>query len=143
MTTMKGLTPESVIHLTPNVWTQPFWEAAAEHRLVIPRCTSCGAHRLPPSPFCWSCRGQDMEWDEHDGRGTIYSFTVVRHAVIPDVRDALPLVAAVVELDGIEGGRLVGNVVDCEPSDVRIGNRVTSDWYDVRPGDTVPVFRLT
>src|SRR5438067_1629429 len=114
MANMQGLTPASVIHLTPNVWTQHFWDAAAEHRLVVPRCTSCGAHRLPPSPFCWRCRAQDVVWEEHDGRGTIYSFTVVRHAVIPDVKDALPLIAAVVALDGItEGGRLVGNVVDC------------------------------
>jgi uncharacterized OB-fold protein len=139
---MKGLTPASVIHLTPNVWTEPFWDAAAEHRLVIPRCTTCGAHRLPPAPFCWNCRAQGVEWEEHDGSGTIYSFTVVRHAVIPDVKDALPLIAAVVELDGIEGGRLVGNVVDCEPEDVKIGRRVTTDWYDVRERETVPVFRL-
>jgi uncharacterized OB-fold protein len=139
---MKGLTPKSVIHLTPNVWTQPFWEAAAEHRLVIPRCTTCGAHRLPPAPFCWRCRAQAVDWDAHDGGGAIYSFTVVRHAVIPDVKDALPLIAAVVELDGIVGGRLVGNVVDCEPGDVSIGKRVTTDWYDVRAGESVPVFRL-
>ena len=140
---MKGLTPESTIQLTPNVWTEPFWAAAAEHRLVVPRCTNCGAHRLPPTPFCWRCRTQVVEWEQHDGHGTIYSFTVVRHAVIPDVRDALPLVAAVVALDGItEGGRLVGNVVDCDPADVRIGLPVVTDWYDVRDGETVPVFRL-
>lgn len=137
-----GLTPESVIHLTPNVWTEPFWAAAAEHRLVIPRCTSCGAHRLPPTPFCWRCRSQGIEWDDHDGNGTIYSFTVVRHAVIPDVKDALPLIAAVVALDGIEGGRLVGNLVDVAPEAVQIGQRVVTDWYDVRDGETVPIFRL-
>jgi len=137
-----GLTPESVIQLTPTVWTEPFWTAAAHHRLVIPRCTSCGAHRLPPTPFCWRCRSQDLAWDDHDGRGTIYSFTVVRHAVIPDVKDALPLIAAVVELDGVRGGRLVGNLVDVEPEAVRIGQRVDTDWYDVREGETVPIFRL-
>ena len=139
---MKGLTPGSVIHLTPNVWTEPFWAAAAEHRLVVPRCTGCGAHRLPPSPFCWRCRAQAIAWDDHDGHGTIYSFTVVRHAVIRDVQEALPLIAAVVELDGIEGGRLVGNVVDVEPEAVCIGRRVTTGWYDVRDGETVPIFRL-
>src|SRR5436305_3536852 len=138
---MQGLTPARVIHLTPNVWTEPFWAAAAEHRLVIPRCTTCGAHRLPPSPFCWRCQSQDLAWDDHDGNGTLYSFTVVRHAVIPDVQHALPLIAGVVALDGIDGRRLVGNVVDCEPAEVRIGRRVTTDWYDVRDGDTVPVFR--
>jgi uncharacterized OB-fold protein len=62
--------------------------------------------------------------------------------VIPTVADALPLIAAVVELPGTNACRVVGNVVDCEPADVRIGLPVTLDWYDVRPGESVPVFRL-
>jgi uncharacterized OB-fold protein len=139
---MQGVPPADVIWLSPSPSTVPFWEAAAEHRLVVPRCTACGTYRMPPSPFCWKCRAQEVEWVEHDGAGTMYSFTVIRHAVIPDVRDALPFVAAVVELPGTGGCRLVGNVVDCAPEDVRIGASVTLDWYDVRPGTTVPVFRL-
>jgi len=138
----RGVLPPEIIHLTPNVWTQPFWDAAAEHRLVIPRCTACGAHRLPPTPFCWRCQAQEVDWVEHDGAGEIYSFTVVRHAVIPDVRDALPVVPAVVELPGTDGCRLIGNVVDVEPEAVKIGLPVTLDWYDVREGTAVPIFRL-
>lgn len=140
---MRGVLPPDVINLTPNQWTEPFWAAAAEHRLVVPRCTECGTHRLPPAPFCWRCRAQDVEWDERPLHGTLYSFTVIRHAVIPDVRDALPLIAAVVELPGTGGCRLVGNVVDCEPADVRIGVAVEIDWYDVRTGVAVPIFRLS
>ena len=139
---MRGLTPPGVIHLTPSVWTEPFWAATAAHRLVLPRCVACGAYRFPPTPFCWRCRAQEVDWIEHDGRGTIYSFTVVRHAVIPDMADALPIVAAVVELPGTDGCRVIGNIVDCDPSEVDIGAEVTLDWYDVRPGETVPVFRL-
>jgi uncharacterized OB-fold protein len=139
---MRGVLPPDVIRLTPDEWTQPFWAAAADHRLVVPRCIECGAHRLPPTPFCWRCRSQDVAWEEHDGAGEIYSFTIIRHAVIPDVRDALPVVAAVVELPGTDGCRLIGNVVDCEPEAVRIGMPVTLDWYDVREGTSVPVFRL-
>ncbi len=142
MVALRGVLPPEVIHLTPNVWTQPFWDAAADHRLVVPRCTACGAYRFPPSPFCWNCRAQTVEWIEHDGAGEIYSFTVIRHAVIPDVRDALPVVAAVVELPGTGGCRVIGNVVDCDPSDVQIGLPVTLDWYDVREGTSVPIFRL-
>ena len=56
--------------------------------------------------------------------------------------DALPLIAAVVELDGLEEIRLVGDVVDAEPEDVEVGAAVAVDWYDVRDGDTVPVFRV-
>jgi len=139
---MQGLTPAGVIHLTPNVWTEPFWAATAEHRLVLPRCTACSAFRFPPTPFCWRCRAQDVDWIEHHGHGTIYSFTVVRHAVIPDMVDALPIVAAVVELPDSDGCRVIANVVDCDPSDVHIGAAVALDWYDVRPDETVPVFRL-
>ena len=36
---MKGVLPAELIQLTPNEWTEPFWRAAAEHRLVVPRCT--------------------------------------------------------------------------------------------------------
>src|SRR5206468_3872515 len=67
---MRGLTPAGVIHLTPNVWTEPFWTATAQHRLVLPRCTACAAYRFPPTPFCWRCRAQDVDWIEHDGHGT-------------------------------------------------------------------------
>jgi uncharacterized OB-fold protein len=139
---MKGVPPADVISLSPSPSTEPFWAATAQHRLRIPRCTACGTFRLPPSPFCWKCRAQDVEWIDHDGAGTIYSFTVIRHAVIPQVRDALPFVAAVVELPDTNGCRLIGNVVDCEPEAVRIGAPVTLDWYDVRDGTTIPVFRL-
>jgi uncharacterized OB-fold protein len=141
-TAMKGVPPGDVIQLTPSPSTEPFWAAAAEHRLVIPRCTNCGSYRLPPSPFCWKCRVQNVDWIEHAGNGTVYSFTVIRHAVIPQVRDGLPYIAAVVELPETNGCRLVGNIVDCEPADVRIGAAVTLDWYDVREGTSIPVFRL-
>jgi uncharacterized OB-fold protein len=119
-----------------------FHQNAAAHRLVIPRCTACGTFRFPPSPFCWNCRTQDFEWIEHDGAGTVYSFTVVRHAVIPAVKDALPFVASVIALPDTDGCRMVAGIVDCDPADVRIGQPVTLDWYDVREGTTVPVFRL-
>lgn len=135
-----GVPPPEVIRLTPDVWTEQFWRAASEHRLVVPRCTACGTYRMPPSPFCWSCRSQEVEWVEHDGRGTVYSFTIIRHAVIPDVRDALPFAAAVVELPGT-GCRLVGDVVGIDPADVRIGLPVEVVWYDVRDGESVPCFR--
>ncbi|MGH9025964.1 MAG: Zn-ribbon domain-containing OB-fold protein [Acidimicrobiia bacterium] len=136
-----GTPPESVIELTPNEWTLPFWEATADHRLVVPRCTGCGAYRMPPGPFCHVCRMQDIEWVEQSGRGEVYSFTVIRHGVIPDVKEALPFVAAVVELPDTGGVRLVANIVQCEPEAVRIGMPVELFWNDVREGVSIPCFR--
>jgi len=138
----RGVLPPEVIALTPNVFTEPFWAATAEHRLELPRCTSCGTYRFPPSPFCFVCRAQEVEWVEQDGRGSLYSYTVVRHAVIPEVAAALPVVAGVVELPDTGGVRLVASIVDCEPADVSIGAAVELVWYDVRDGTTIPCFRL-
>jgi uncharacterized OB-fold protein len=139
---MQGVPPVDIIGLTPSRFTEPFWRATVEHRLVVPRCVECGAFRFPPAAFCFACRAQAVEWVEHDGRGAVYSFTVVRHAVIPQVKDALPFIAAVVELPGTGGCRLVGNIVDCMPEAVRIDLPVQVDWYDVREAVTIPVFRI-
>lgn len=137
----RGVLPPDIIALTPNVFTEPFWKATAEHRLMLPRCTTCSTYRFPPSPFCFACRAQAVEWVEQDGRGSLYSYTVVRHAVIPEVAAALPVVAGVVELPGTGGVRLVASIVDCEPADVAIGAAVELVWYDVREGTTIPCFR--
>ena len=94
------LPAEELIHLTPDVFTAPFWEAAAQHRLVVPRCTSCATFRLPPSAFCWNCQAQEVEWVERPGRGTVFSHTVVWHPLLPDLGDSVPYAPAVVELPG-------------------------------------------
>jgi uncharacterized OB-fold protein len=126
-----GVLPAELISFVSNPSTEPFWAAAREHRLVVPRCSDCGAFRLPPAPFCWRCRSQVVEWVDHDGDGELYSYTVLRHAVIPFVADALPIVIGVVELPGTGGCRLIGNVVGCPPEGVRIGMPLALDWYDV------------
>jgi len=135
------LPPEELISLTPDVNTQLFWDAAAEHRLVIQRCTSCGTFRLPPTGFCWKCRSQDVEWVEQDGRGTVYSFTIVWHPLLPDFADSVPYVPAVVELPGTNGCRLVGAMTDVTTDAMKVGMEVELVWRDVRDGTTVPTWR--
>lgn len=139
--TAANLPPEELINLTPDVFTQPFWDAAAEHRLVVPRCTQCGTYRLPPSPFCWKCRAQEVEMVEQSGRGQVYAFTVIWHPVLPDFADTVPYVPAVVELPDTGGCRLVGAMVGVDTEDVKIGMDVELVWRDVRDGVTVPTWR--
>lgn len=135
------LPPAELIALTPDVFTAPFWDAAREHRLVIPRCTSCGTYRFPPSAFCYVCRTQDVEWVEQSGRGTLYSYTVAWHPLLPEVSDSVPYVPAVVELPGTGGVRLIANLVDVRPSEIRIGMDLALVWRDVHDDVTIPTFR--
>jgi len=135
------LPPAELIHLTPDVFTVNFWDAAREHRLVVPRCTSCGTYRFPPSAFCYVCRTQEVEYVEQSGRGTLYSYTVAWHPLLPDVSDAVPYIPAVVELPDTGGVRLVANLVDVRPSEVRIGMDLELVWRDVHDDVTIPTFR--
>jgi hypothetical protein len=140
MTSTVGLLPSDFVSFAANAATEPFWAAAAEHHLVLPRCTNCGTFRFPPASVCWSCRARDVEWVEHDGRGELYTFTVLRHAVVPALADALPIVVGVVALPDTFGCRLIGDVVGCAPEQVTIGMPLELDWYDV-DGGSVPCFR--
>ena len=133
--------PQSLVGLHPDAWTEPFWVAAADHRLTCPRCTACATMRMPPSPFCPRCRSQSIEWVELSGRGTVWSFTIARHALIPELADCLPYVVAVVDLEGAPGVRLVANVIDTEVEDVHVGMPLEVVWEDIE-GTPVSVYRF-
>lgn len=128
--------------LNVDTFTKPFWDAAREHRLVIPQCDDCGTFHLPPSPVCYECDGESISMTEVSGAGEVYSFTIVRHPVVPALVPVVPYVIAVVDLDGAPGARLVGNVIDCEPEAVRIGSKVTVVYDDIDDEVTIPRFVL-
>jgi hypothetical protein len=126
-----------------NAETNGWWEAASRHRLVVQRCTACGATRHPPGPICPQCRSTASEWLDLRGTGTVFTFTVVRQAFIPSLAEQLPYVVIAVELDGAEGARIVSNLIDIEPCDVSIGMHVEVVWEDMGPQLAVPRFRAT
>jgi uncharacterized OB-fold protein len=134
--------PAAFARLHPDPWTLPFWEASREHRLMVQTCARCTTPRMPPAPFCWKCQSQECEWVEHPGEGVVYSFTITRQAALSDLAGAVPFVAAVVDLDGLEDVRLVGNVVDFEPEAIRIGLPVKVAWDDIDAHLTVPRFTV-
>lgn len=139
----RGVFPSILTETRADATTQPFWDAAKEDRLVAPKCTTCGTFRLPPAPFCFECRAQDVEWVELPGTGTVYTFTVVRHPLHPDLANACPYVSGVVELDGTQGAgaRMLVNIVDCDPEEITIGTRVGIVFEHVNEEISTPRFR--
>jgi uncharacterized OB-fold protein len=97
--------------------TRPFWDAAAEGRLLLPRCNACGRHFFRPEVACTHCFATDWQWVAASGRGTLYSHSVVHRAPAPGF--AVPFVLAVVELE--EGPVMFSNLIGCDARDVRIG----------------------
>src|ERR1039458_5981727 len=70
---------------------------------AAPKCTVCGTVVLPPQPFCFECQSQAFEWIDLPGTGTIYTYTVVRHPLAPQLAEVVRYVSGVVELDGTQG----------------------------------------
>jgi uncharacterized OB-fold protein len=49
------------------------------------------------------------------GRGTLFTWVVLRHAFLPQFADALPFVSGLVALEEDPGVRLATRIVDCPP----------------------------
>ena len=112
----------------PNPTTQPFFDAAKEHRLRLPRCPRDGFFFYPRSR-CPSCLGDDWTWEEASGRGTVYSFTVDRVGHVPALREYAPFAIAIVELE--EGPRLTARLVDVAADDVEVEMAVEATYEEV------------
>jgi uncharacterized OB-fold protein len=113
-----------------------FWDGARAHRLLVQRCTGCGALRHPPRPMCPECHS--LEWDtvESSGRGTVLSYVMPRHPPLPWFDGTY--VVALVEL--AEGTRLVTNLVDVDPDAVTIGMPVAVRFAEFDDGLVLPLF---
>lgn len=134
--------PDSLFHFSADRFTQPFWDAAAKHCLTVCKCDECGHYRMPPTPFCPRCHSQLAVWEPLSGRGAVFSYTVVRQAILPEMQAHLPYVPAVISLEGAEGARLISNVVDVPVASVAVGMQVAVVW-DAVNGVVVPRFTST
>jgi uncharacterized OB-fold protein len=121
--------------------TEEFWGAANRRELLIKRCDVCARPHFYPRPFCPFCWSTNVRWETTSGRATVYSFSVVRQNDTPDFASRVPYIVAVVEL--AEGPRMMTNLVNVEPSDIRVGMAVTVDFALAGQDGTslVPVFR--
>ena len=115
--------------VTPE--TQPFWEAATAGRLLVKRCTACGESHHYPRPLCPFCGSDRTEWREASGRGSVYSYSVMRRAPVP-------YALAYVTLD--EGVTMMTNIVDCDLDAIRIGQSVRVVFKATEDGPPVPMF---
>jgi len=115
-----------------NPETRSFWEAAAQGRLLIKKCASCGRVHFYPRAICPFCGSDKTEWVPASGRGTVYSYSVMR-------RVPVPYALAYVTLE--EGVSMMTNIVDCDLEAIRIGQPVTVVFKPTEGGPPVPMFR--
>ena len=115
----------------PNPETQAFWKAAEEGKLMIGKCTTCGAVHYYPRAICPFCSSDKTELQQASGNGTIYTYSVMRRAPIP-------YAIAYVTLN--EGPTMMTNIVDCDFDAIRIGQSVTLRFVPSESGPPVAMF---
>jgi len=118
---------------------RPWWEALQRHELYIQKCRNCGDKRYYPRALCTSCMSSSIEWVKCSGRGKVYTFTATYQNQAPGFRESLPYIMAYVELD--EGVKMLTNLVDCQPEQVKIGMPVEVVYEDVTKEVTLAKFR--
>ena len=123
-------TKRNILAPVPNVETQAYWDAADAGRLLVKKCLSCGEPHFYPRALCPFCFGE-TDWQETNGEGEIYSFSVMRRA-------ETPYAIAFVKLDA--GPTMMSNIVDCNFDRIAIGQRVKVVFQPSNNGHKVPMF---
>jgi hypothetical protein len=120
--------------------TRAYWEGAGRGELVLQRCRRCRVVQHRPRAVCAGCLGAEIEHFVASGRGKVYTYTITHQNQAPGFREATPYVMAYVELE--EGPRLLTNLVDCDPEQVRIGMPVRVDFAPCEPSPEGDVFAV-
>ena len=115
-----------------NAENRPFFDAAANGRLVLKYCNACKAFHHYPRALCPHCFSDRTEWRDAAGTGTIHTYSVLRRGV------PVPYCIAYVTLE--EGVSMLTNIVDCDLDAVKIGMKVKVLFKPTDGGPPVPMF---
>jgi uncharacterized protein len=126
----------------PDALTQFFWDGCREHRLLIQRCTNCGHYIHLPRLVCRFCLSTSLQPEQVSGRGVVDTFTIPLQPFDRYFANRVPYTLAVIELAEEKHLKMVSNVVELDPDDVRVGMPVEVVFSEVAPGVTLPLFKV-
>ncbi|MEV0073644.1 OB-fold domain-containing protein [Amycolatopsis sp. NPDC050768] len=117
--------------------TEFFWAGLSDGELRIQRWGDTLRHPPGPMPPDGSLEATP-DYVVASGRGTVYSYVVHHHPPVPGKR--LPFVVALVELE--EGVRVMAELLDAAPDEVRVGLPVVAAFVRVDDELTLPAWRV-
>jgi uncharacterized protein len=140
VTKISGRPDISQLEIPVDAWTLPFWDAARDHRLMLPSCDACGQFRWPPGAICPTCHSQKVAWKDA-GDGFIFSYTILPGKTQTDGSISPMLVPSLVEFPDAGNIRLTAAVIDSDVDDIRIGAKLSPVWIAAKDA-VIPMFKL-
>lgn len=122
--------------------TKPFWDAAKEDRLVLPRCTDCNRVHWYPRWICPFCHSTNIVWEAGSGVGYIHTFAV-QHRAFGGWAEETPFVTAYIDL--AEGDRMftvLRGVDPTKPESIKIGAKVQIEFEPASADVHIPFWRV-
>ena len=106
-----------------------FWrEIPQRYRLEAKKCNQCGYLSFPPRLICPKCSAKKFIKTNLSGKGKLATFTIIR--VAPEgFGDQIPYAVGIVELD--EGIRIMAQITDCNPEQLKMGDRLVAKFRRV------------
>ena len=103
-----------------------YWrEIPQRYRFEANKCSSCGKIFFPPRLICNVCQSKNLEKTKLAETGKVLTYTIIRvppHQFV----DQAPYAVGIVELD--DGVKIMGQVVDCDFEDIKIGMKVKIEF---------------
>ncbi len=87
------------------------------YRLVAGRCKKCGRLHYPPAPACPYCGSKDLELIEINNKGKLETYTII-YSAPGKSRGRAPIIVGVVNIEGL---RIVSELTDIEPEELKTG----------------------
>jgi len=110
--------------------TRPFWQATQKRQLTYQQCDNCGTIVFYSRAQCTGCTDSQLSWKTASGKGTVYTYSVVRQSYHPFFRNLVPYAVAWIDLE--EGPRILSNITGVEDplTQVKIGQSVAVVWEE-------------
>lgn len=134
-----------------------FYSYCAKHDLHLQRCDDCDLLRYPATTACPFCSSPKATWTPVEGKGTLYSYGEIHHAIQPAFRKHTPYLLLLVELDSqrgkpdqFDGLRMTANLATADGDlatpemvkQVGIGTRLRIVYKDVDENVSIPLFTI-
>ncbi|MFK9094209.1 Zn-ribbon domain-containing OB-fold protein [Bacillus salipaludis] len=99
--------------------SKPFWEAVANHKLILQKCTDCNKWVFYPRMHCSHCWSGNLVWEQVSGKARLKTWSVVHRSGHPGWEEITPFVLGVVELE--EGPSMMSHLLLKPFEDLQIG----------------------
>ncbi|WP_189425644.1 Zn-ribbon domain-containing OB-fold protein [Devosia pacifica] len=94
---------------TATALSQPFWDAAAEGRLILQRCLACERAVFYPRAICPHCWSDALAWQEASGSGRLRTWSIIERSAHPAWQAVAPYAIGIVALE--EGPTMLSHIL--------------------------------